>query len=118
MVSTKKKSVKGVNSTPKKKVVFKKNTSRKTSVKKNAHPDKLFILVDGKKVKNIKELADVMGDLEDYVFNHHVREDSNDFENWLTHVIEDIELAKNIAGCKDKKHVQFVLYRHIAHKLW
>ena len=101
-----------------KKATKKVSSASKPSVRADAHPDKVFVLVDGKRVKNIKELADVMDDIEDYVFNHHVNENNNDFENWLTHVFNDIALARKIAGCKDKKHVQLVLYRHISHKLW
>lgn len=102
-------------STAKKKVTKKASASR---VKRNAGPDQIFVMVDGKRVKNIKELADVMSEIEDYVFNHHVSEQNNDFENWLKHVFEEIALAREIAGCKDKKHVQLVLYKHISHKLW
>lgn len=90
----------------------------KKAVKKNVHPDKMFIMVNGHKLKNVKELADVMEKIEDHVFNHHVTEDKNDFAQWLHDVFEEIDLAKEVAGCKEKKHIQLVLYRHISKKLW
>lgn len=88
------------------------------TVKKNAHPDSVFVMVNGHKLKNIKELADVMDKIEDYVFNHHVNEDKHDFAVWLRDVFQEIDLAKELADVKDKKHIQLVLYRHISHKLW
>lgn len=100
-----------------KKSTSSKKTSTK-SVRKSAPQNKIFVLVNGKKLKNIKELADVIADLEDYVFNHHVTADKNDFASWLEHVFEDIQLAKKIAGCTSKDHMQLVLYKHISHKLW
>ena len=66
----------------------------------------------------IKELADIMEDLEEHVFHYHVKEDSNDFANWIKDIFKDIELAEKIAGVKNKKHMQLVIYKHIAHKLW
>lgn len=119
--SEKKKAVK--KKTAKKKAVKKaspkveKEKARKT-VKKNASPDKVFILVNGKKVKNIKELADVIERIEDHVFNHHVNENKHDFAVWLKDVFEEVGLAEELAHVKDKKHVQLVLYKHISHKLW
>ena len=87
-------------------------------VRKNAAPDKVFVLVNGHRVKNVKELADVIERIEDHVFEHHVNEDKNDFAVWLKDVFEEIGLAEELAKIKDKKHVQLVLYRHISHKLW
>jgi len=137
MATTKKKGVKKTSTkkkTAKKKVAKKKpgpKAKPKTAaqkkkekaksakaVKKNAHPDKVFIMVNGHKLKNVKQLADVMDKIEDHVFNHHVNEDKHDFAVWLRDVFEEIDLAKELADVKDKKHIQLVLYRHISHKLW
>jgi hypothetical protein len=105
---------------PKKKPKKKKTKKRKTPkrLEKETHPTKYFILCNGKPLKNIKELADIMEDIEDHVFNHHVTEDRNDFATWVKDVFKEIELAKKIAGVKDKKHIQLVIYKHISHKLW
>lgn len=106
---------------PPKKKTRKKTTSKKakkTSVKRNASKKHYFILCNGKPVKNIKELADLMEDLEDQVFNHHVRTDGNDFAKWIKDIFKDIELAEKLAGAQDKEHMQLVIYKHITHKLW
>jgi len=76
--------------------------------------DKYFVLANGQPVKNVAELAAILDQLEDHVFNHHVNVDRNDFHNWIKDVFEDIDLARKIAGVHDKKHLQLVIYRHIA----
>lgn len=119
--STKKKVVKKTVKKPIKKTTVKKKLPKKSErplIAKNAHPDKVFVLVNGQRLKNVKELADVMGKIEDFVFEHHVTEDRNDFANWLRDVFKDIDLAKEVSGCKNKENIQLVLYRHISHKLW
>src|SRR5512142_3300142 len=76
--------------------------------------EKYFILANGRVVKNVAELASILDQLEDHVFSHHVTPDRNDFHNWIKDVFEDIELARKVSGVKDKKHMQLVIYRHIA----
>jgi hypothetical protein len=88
------------------------------TIKRDAPDASYFVLCNGKPVKNIKELADVMEELEEQVFNHHVTPDKNDFATWIKDIFKDIELAEKLAGVKDKKHMQLVLYKHITHKLW
>lgn len=73
-----------------------------------------FVLANGRPVKHVAELASILDQLEDHVFKHHVSADRNDFHNWIRDVFEDIELARKIAGVQDKKHLQLVIYRHLA----
>ena len=104
--------------TKKKTVKKASKAAAKKSVKQNAPTEQCFIMVDGHKLKNVKELADVMEKIEDHVFHHHVTNDRNDFANWLRDVFKEIDLAAEVSGCRDKHHVQLVLYKHISHKLW
>lgn len=90
----------------------------KSGVKRDAPQEHYFILCNGKAVKNLKELADLMEELEDQVFNYHVTAEKNDFATWIKDIFNEIELAEKLAGIKDKKHIQLVLYKHITHKLW
>ncbi len=73
-----------------------------------------FVLANGRQVKHVAELASILDQLEDHVFNHHVRPDSNDFHNWVRDIFEDVELARKVAGVSDKKKLQLVIYRHLA----
>ncbi len=96
----------------------KSKSKSRSAVKKNAPKEKMFVLCNGKRIKNIKELADIMEDLEEHTFNYHVNQDSNDFATWVKDVFKDIELAEKITNAKDQKHMQIILYRHITHKTW
>jgi hypothetical protein len=76
--------------------------------------DKYFVLANGQPVRNVAELAAILDQLEDHIFHHHVTADRNDFHNWIRDVFEDVELAGKVAGVNDKRHLQLVIYRHIA----
>lgn len=114
-----------------------KKVSRKTArkatkktTKKTAKPGKLsvyklaedapksryFVLANGKPVKHVAQLAEVLEDLEDHVFHHHVNPERNDFHNWVKDVFKDLELAKKMLGVDNKRHLQLVIYKHAAHK--
>jgi hypothetical protein len=96
----------------------KKKTAKSISkIVKDAPAEHYFILANGQPIKNVKELADALEHLADDVFNHHVTHDKNDFANWIQHIFEDTELAKELAGTKDKHHTRIVLYKHIVRKL-
>ncbi len=94
----------------------KKATKKTTKIVKDAPAEQYFILANGQPIKNVKELADVLEHLADDVFRHHVTDDKNDFANWVQHVFEDVDLAKEISGTKDKHHTRIVLYKHIVRK--
>lgn len=88
------------------------------SLAKDAPGERYFVLANGKPVKHVAELAEVLGDIEDHVFNHHVNPERNDFHNWVREVFKDIELAKKMLGVDNKKDLQIIIYKHAAHKAW
>ncbi len=75
-----------------------------------------FYFVNGHRVKNVKELAEVMDRIEQEVFDYHVTTDRNDFHNWVRHVFQDLELAEKLLGVTGPKHLQFTIYKHVADK--
>lgn len=97
----------------------KKAAAKKVEVYNLAHPapeEKYFVLANGKPIQHVAELAEVLNDIEDHVFNHHVNPERNDFHNWVKDVFNDIQLAKKMLGVSDKKHLQLVIYKHAAKK--
>jgi len=118
--------------TPKKAAKKATRTARKSAAKsasKKANPrvevyklaqevpeEKYFILANGKPVKHVKELAEVLEHLEDHVFNHHVNPEQNDFHLWVKEVFQDMQLAKKMLGVSDKKKLQLAIYKHAAEK--
>ena len=69
----------------------------------NAPEDKIFWVNDGRVLRNLKELSQELGDIEDETFSFHVNKDKNDFKNWIKDVIGDKKLAKDIVKTRKKK---------------
>lgn len=110
----------------KKKTAIKKRAKKAPAVKEavkkhkivtDAPTEQYFILCNGQPVKNVKELAEVIEDLRDEIFEHHVTADKNDFATWIHDVFKEVELAEELAGVKNKKDVRIVLYKHIVKKV-
>lgn len=75
-----------------------------------------FYFVNGHRVRNVKELAEIMDKIEHEVFDYHVNEHRNDFYNWVSVVFKDLELAEKLLGVTGPKHLQFTIYKHVADK--
>lgn len=80
--------------------------------------EKKFVLCNGKFIANIKDLADVLGRLEDGTFAHHVNNERNDFSEWIKHIHQDHALAQKIQDIRERKKMQMTIYQHIAENLW
>lgn len=91
--------------------------ANKKAILKDAPEENCFILCNGQKIKNVKELADALEVLGDDVFNHHVTFDRNDFSSWINDVFRDDELALALAGVRDRKDSRIVMYKHIIKNL-
>jgi len=113
------------------KKTVKKTTTKKKATKKKTAPTRLslqmydvqdvpehqhFYFVNGHRVKNVKELAEIMDQIEQEVFDYHVNLEKNDFYNWVKHVFNDVELAEKLVGVTGPKHLQFTIYKHVADK--
>ena len=46
-------------------------------------PEFYFHLADGRVIKSVPELLETMRGIEDWVWNHHVNSDKNDFVKWI-----------------------------------
>jgi len=93
--------------------------AKKIEVYKLARPasgERYFILANGKPVRHVAHLAEILEDLEDHVFDHHVSPNQNDFATWVQDVFEDIELAKKMLSVDSKEKLQLIIYKHAAHK--
>jgi hypothetical protein len=82
-----------------------------------AKPEHYFVLLDGRVVRDYKELADIFDDLADHVYHHHVTADRNDFATWINDIFNDIELAQKVRAAQGKHHSQIIIYRHILDRL-
>lgn len=91
-------------------------TKTKNKILQDAPETQYFLFCDGQPVKNVTQLAEKLEHIQEEVFNHHVTENRNDFVNWIKDVFEEIELAEEIAGLKNKDHVRLAIYKHIVKK--
>ncbi len=108
----------------KKKKTFKEKKPKKIecvsieiSILKKAPKKNEFVLADGRKLNDLKELAFALGDMADDVFWHHVNDARNDFASWVDCVFEDKELAEELNKVKDKFNTQLEILKHIVKKL-
>jgi hypothetical protein len=78
-------------------------------------PDKAFWTCHGTIVRNLNELKNTIGGLNDYAFRYHVNSDNskNDFAVWINDVLEDHDLAKRLNGILDKDRYQKIIEKRI-----
>ena len=65
-------------------------------------PEQCFWVNNGPILKNLDELASMLPELNDEIFNHHVNNEKNDFSNWIRDVIGDQALANDLLSSKSK----------------
>ena len=105
---------------PKSSTTKTKGASKATHVPKGiprAPDHQHFVLVDGRRLGDVKELADALENMADHVWAHHVNAERNDFANWINDVFADAELAERIRKAASKHHAQIVLYRAVLERL-
>jgi len=62
-----------------------------------------FWISNGPILKNIKDLADALGNMSEELFAYHVNAEKNDFAVWAENVLKDDVLARNLAKSKTLK---------------
>ena len=76
-----------------------------------------FVVADGRKLKNIIELADALETMSEEIFRHHANEFKNDFSNWVKDVFYDHSLAEDITMAKNKVETQVAVLRRVVKEL-
>ena len=76
-----------------------------------------FVVADGRKLKNIIELADALETMSEEAFRHHVNEAKNDFSAWVRDVFYDHSLAEDMARAKNRLETQIVVLRRLVKEL-
>ena len=76
-----------------------------------------FILANGKSVKNLLQLAEVMHSMHEDVYSHHANEERNDFSTWVNDVFREPKLASRIQNAS-REQTQMEIYRFLSRKLW
>jgi hypothetical protein len=102
--------------TAKKKSSPRKKTT-KLSVLKKAPKTKIFVLVDGRELCDVKDLLSALQDMQDDTFWHHVNDARNDFANWIEDVFSEKELAADLRQVRDRMNTELAILRHLLEKL-
>ncbi|OHB22419.1 MAG: hypothetical protein A3J67_00085 [Parcubacteria group bacterium RIFCSPHIGHO2_02_FULL_48_10b] len=68
----------------------------------NASDASLFWVADGKALRNLRDLAWALKEMNDATFSCHANKEKNDFANWVAEVLQDEALAKLLRGSKTK----------------
>ena len=76
-----------------------------------------FVVADGKKLKNIIELADALEIMSEEIFRHHVNEAKNDFAAWVKDVFYDHSLAEDLSRAKNRLETQIAILRRLVKEL-
>ena len=76
-----------------------------------------FVVADGRKLKNIIELADALETMSEEIFRHHANEFRNDFSSWVKDVFYDHSLAEDISRAKNKLETQIAVLRRLVKEL-
>ena len=76
-----------------------------------------FVVADGKKLKNIMELADALETMSEEIFRHHANEFRNDFSSWVKDVFYDHSLAEDISRAKNRLETQIAILRRLVKEL-
>ena len=76
-----------------------------------------FVVADGRKLKNIIELADALETMTEEIFRHHANEFKNDFSSWVKDVFYDHSLAEDITRARNRLETQIVILRRLVKEL-
>ena len=76
-----------------------------------------FVVADGRKLKNIIELADALETMSEEIFRHHANELKNDFASWVKDVFYDHSLADDISRAKNRLETQIAVLRRLVKEL-
>ena len=86
-----------------------KREAQKLSLEENIPPEKEFVLNDGRRLKNLKELLEALKTMDENLFKHHVNSVRNDFANWIKYVFKKEFLAERINNAKTKDEMMKIL---------
>lgn len=76
-----------------------------------------FILANGDKLKDLKDLNKALEKMPEDIFRHHVNEMKNDFSTWVKDVLKEDNLANDLKRFNSRMEEELTLQRHINQKM-
>jgi len=71
--------------------------------------DKWFYFRNGKRASSIQELKDILEEMDEFEFKHHVNNERNDFANWIEGVFQEKKLAKSLREVSERDGMIIIL---------
>lgn len=68
-----------------------------------------FYLCSGQRLRNLKELAEVLDGMQEEIFRYHVNEQRNDFHTWARDVFHEDALAEELLNAADQRRMQGII---------
>ena len=76
-------------------------------------PQNEFVLLGGKRIKNIVELGRELKNMSIDVFAHHVTREKNDFASWIDACVKDTKLGTLIRMTKEQQRMAAIVERRV-----
>jgi len=81
--------------------------------KKEIRPEQYFVFNSGIRVKNLRELAEQLNNINKKTFKHHVNTKKNDFSDWIMHVFNEEKLADELREIKSIEETRNKILKYI-----
>ncbi len=75
--------------------------------------DQAFYCKNGKVAHTLEDLADILKDMPQDEFSHHVSAFKNDFSNWILQVLQNSDLAGTVRKCTTKEETLAAINEHV-----
>jgi len=76
-----------------------------------------FVLKNGEKLKDLKDLLKALEKMPEDMFRHHVNNARNDFSAWINDVFKDNHLAEELKKLNTKIETEIALHRNLTEKM-
>ena len=86
-----------------------KMTSNELGLFRNVKPEEYFYMQNGVVLKNLHDLIDILEVIDEETYNFHVRNNKNDFSDWIRHIFKNNNLADSIKDAKTKLEIIEIL---------
>ena len=83
---------------------------------KKLEESQYFYTCDGNQLKSLKEFFDVLPEMQDSVFSHHVNGERNDFANWIINIFQNSDLGNKIQSSQTKKEMISSIIKYLEGK--
>ena len=83
---------------------------------KHKEAENFFHLKGGGAVKTLGELMEVLKDMPEEEFNHHVNSETNDFARWTGNSLHNQDMANKIGSAKTKEALLMLLEHELDEK--